>query len=266
MVTFPNAKINLGLNILSKRPDGYHNIQSCFYPIPFSDILEVVKSDRYEFVSTGISIPGNGNLCTTAFELIQKHHRIGNVKIHLHKVIPIGAGLGGGSADATFTLKALNELFDVGLTDEELEKYAATLGSDCPFFVKNQPVLATGTGTDLSPFSSDLSGKYLMLISPGIHVSTAEAYGGITPQAPYQDLIEVLKSPIEAWKDRLVNDFESPVFSKHPEIEAIKRQLYEAGALYASMTGSGSAVYGIFDSEPEVDLKNSTIVWSGELG
>jgi 4-diphosphocytidyl-2-C-methyl-D-erythritol kinase len=264
MVVFPNAKINLGLNILSKREDGYHNISSCFYPIDFFDILEVLPSKILSFQSSGISIPGSieDNLCLKAFHLLEADHGIPPVQIHLHKNIPIGAGLGGGSADASFMLKSLNELFQLNISDLDLEKYAARLGSDCPFFIKNNPVIAEGTGNIFLPLKIDLKGLNMVLIYPNIHVSTKEAYSGILPNDSKQNLTELLKSDIYNWKEELKNDFEKSVFNQYPTIANLKKVLYENGALYASMTGSGSAFFGIFDSEIP-SIKNT--VWSGPL-
>ncbi|MEM6524626.1 MAG: 4-(cytidine 5'-diphospho)-2-C-methyl-D-erythritol kinase [Bacteroidota bacterium] len=265
MISFPNAKINLGLNILSKRPDGYHNISSCFYPIPFYDVLEIVKSTDFEFKTTGLSIPGNGNLCVQAFEILKQDYNIQNVKIHLHKVIPIGAGLGGGSADATFTLKMLNAIFELELDDFVLEKYAAKLGSDCPFFVKNAPVLALSTGTEFHNLDINLKEYFLVLVSPHVHISTVEAYSGVTPKNPSIKLSESLKQPLTFWKSRVINDFEGSIFPKHPEISSLKEQMYQQGAIYASMTGSGSAVYGLFESEPDLSELKDSECWSGHL-
>ncbi|MTI21573.1 4-(cytidine 5'-diphospho)-2-C-methyl-D-erythritol kinase [Fulvivirga sp. RKSG066] len=266
MVVFPNAKINLGLNIISKRTDGYHNISSCFYPIPLTDILEVKKSEQFEFNSTGIEIPGEGNLCIKAFEILKQKHGIGPVNIHLHKIVPIGAGLGGGSADASFTLKCLNELFNLQLTNKKLENYASQLGSDCPFFIQNNAVMASGTGTDFSDIDFDLSGRYLVLINPGIHVSTASAYNKVKPQQAEHQIENVLSLPIDEWKDKLHNDFEDSVFPQFPAIGEIKEQLLTSGAQYASMTGSGSSVYAIFDTKPELpESLVSNVVWQGQL-
>jgi 4-diphosphocytidyl-2-C-methyl-D-erythritol kinase len=264
MIVFPNAKINLGLNILSKREDGYHNILSCFYPIAFFDILEVLPSEKLTFQSSGISIPGNidDNLCLKAFHLLEVDHGIPPVQIHLHKNIPIGAGLGGGSADASFMLKALNELFKLNVSDSELEIYAAKLGSDCPFFIKNKPVIAEGTGNIFMPLELDLKGHQLVLIYPDIHVSSKEAYSGVLPNNSNQKLADLLKSDISTWKDELKNDFEASVFNQFPAISNIKESLYDQGALYASMTGSGSAVFGIFKDEMP-NIKNT--VWRGLL-
>lgn len=249
MVVFPNSKINLGLNIISKRDDGYHNIESCFYPVKLSDVLEILPSSETTFTSTGIAIPNDpkGNLCLRAYELLKADYSIDPVQIHLHKVIPIGAGLGGGSSDAAFTLKVLNELFQLALDDNELEGYAAKLGSDCPFFVKNKPVIARGTGTDFTSIDLDLSGYEIKIKFPDIHIGTAEAYSGIVPRRTEIKIEEIIAQPISKWKDTLENNFEDSIFPNHPEIASIKKEFYEQGAVYASMTGSGSAVYGIFN-------------------
>lgn len=260
MITFPNAKINLGLNIVSKREDGYHNIESCFYPIPWHDSLEVIEAASFAFHSYGLDIPGNtsSNLCVKAYELIKKDHDIPPVEIHLLKNIPMGAGLGGGSADGAFTLKTLNELFKLNLTSSQLEAYALQLGSDCPFFIKNEPVLAKGRGEQLEAIDSGLSGYYLAIHNPDIHVSTKEAYAGVTPQAPSKSIEEIIQSPIQEWKGQLVNDFESSIFPNHAEIEQLKNGMYEAGAIYASMTGSGSTVFGLFKRNVE-EIKWQTL-------
>ncbi|MDH5474822.1 MAG: 4-(cytidine 5'-diphospho)-2-C-methyl-D-erythritol kinase [Cyclobacteriaceae bacterium] len=268
MVSFPNAKINLGLNITSKRIDGYHNIASCFYPIPWHDILEIIPSEKLKFTNSGISIPGNieDNLCLKAFHLLKKEYDIPNVHIHLHKIIPIGAGLGGGSSDAAFTLKTLNKKFKLRIDNQHLEYYAAQLGSDCPFFIKNSPILATETGTTFSPVSVELSKKFLIVMKPDIHISTAEAYVGVTPKPlkpTVKDIIE--NSPITKWRDLLHNDFEDSIFPNHPEIESIKKELYKKGASFASMTGSGSAVYGIFEEAINTKTFNNSMLYSAYL-
>lgn len=255
MVVFPNAKINLGLNILRKRPDGFHDIASCFVPMPYTDVLEIIKSDKFGFSSSGLAIPGDekDNLCSKAYQLLQKDFNLPPVKIHLHKVIPIGAGLGGGSADASFTLKCLNQMFDLFLDDFLLEEYAAKLGSDCPFFIKNQPVMAYGTGNEFDEVSLSLSQQFFVLITPPIHVATAEAYAGIRPQEPENAIKEIIeKKPLSEWKGLIQNDFEQSIFSKYPAIARIKDQLYQAGASYASMSGSGATVYGIFEQQTDV--------------
>ncbi|MEQ8629435.1 4-(cytidine 5'-diphospho)-2-C-methyl-D-erythritol kinase [Ekhidna sp.] len=249
MITFPNAKINLGLNIVSKREDGYHNIESCFYPIPWHDSLEVIEAASFAFYSYGLDIPGDtsSNLCVKAYELLKADFDIPPIEIHLLKNIPMGAGLGGGSADGAFTLKMLNDIFSLNLTNPQLENYALQLGSDCPFFIKNQPAIATGRGEQLEPIDLNLSGYYLAIHNPGIHISTKEAYAGVNPGQPDTPVSEFIKKPIEMWKDTLHNNFEASIFPNHPEIEKLKNEMYDEGAIYASMTGSGSTVFGVFE-------------------
>ncbi len=249
MIAFPNAKINLGLNIVSKREDGYHNIQSCFYPIPWHDCLEVIEATSFAFHSYGLDISGNSssNLCVKAYELIKANHYIPPVEIHLLKNIPMGAGLGGGSADGAFTLKLLNDLFDLKLPDPELESYSLQLGSDCPFFIKNESAIVKGRGELLEPIDRDLSGYYLAIHHPGIPILTSEAYLGVTPVQPERSITDSIKELIQDWKDILKNDFESSILPRHPRIKFLKKAMYEAGAIYSSMTGSGSTVFGIFE-------------------
>jgi len=253
MIVFPNAKINLGLRILRKRPDGYHDLESAFLPVGLSDVLEIVpvsgdfrdKSDRLNL--TGIPLEArDDNLCIRALRLLKDKHGIPDVNLHLHKRIPTGAGLGGGSSDAAFTLSALNEMFGIGLDVTILMEYASKIGSDCPFFIINKPSLATGRGEQLETLHIDLSGFTLVLVQPGITIDTTQAYKMIKPGENDQPVKEVLGLAPEEWKGRLVNHFEVPVFEKYPEIDGLKQALYTAGALYASMTGSGSAVFGIF--------------------
>lgn len=249
MIAFPNAKINLGLNITARRPDGYHDIESCFYPIGWCDALEIVPSSHFSFTSTGIEIPASekGNLCIQAYHLLKEDFDLQPVHIHLHKNIPIGAGLGGGSADCAFALKLLNEIFDLNLTIKQLENYAAKLGSDCPFFINNKVVYATGTGTTFSHFPMDLSEFYIQVVYPKTHISTGEAYAGVQPAVATHTITEILtKSPKQEWRSFLKNDFEAALFGKYAELAKIKDTLYENGAVFASMTGSGSAIYGIF--------------------
>lgn len=254
MLSFPNAKINLGLNIVSKRPDGYHNIESCFYPVPWNDVLEIIPSNTFKFTASGLDIPGDPetNLCFRAYNLLKEKYRIPPVQIHLHKVIPMGAGLGGGSSDGAFALKMLNELFELNLEIPQLEKLAGKLGSDCPFFIQNKPVFVTGTGSNFQPIDLTLSGKYLALKHPEIHVSTREAYSKVIPQIPQISIPEILKSPVKEWANLLQNDFEASVFPHHSEIKQLKKELYQKSALYASMSGSGSAVYGIYEKPPDL--------------
>ena len=249
MIVSPNAKINLGLNVLRKRVDGYHELSSVFYPVKdLCDILEILLSTEFSFSSSGIKIPGEGNLCTKAFEMLKQDFGISNVKIHLHKQIPIGAGLGGGSADGAFMLKAMNTLFDLKLSIAQLEKYALKLGADCPFFIENIPKYAQGIGEKMSIVDLDLSAYKLKFIFPELHISTAEAYGGITPKIPETNLLDLINQPIEKWKGKVKNDFEVATFAKHPHLEKMKTQLYADGAIYASMSGSGSVLYGVFNS------------------
>lgn len=261
MLTFPNAKINLGLQITEKLSNGYHHINTCFYPIPLKDALEFVPSKKKTtFNSSGSSIPSDGkdNLVLRAYKLLKKDFQLPHLSIHLHKHIPIGAGLGGGSADAAFMLKALSDHFQLFLDDSFLESYAAELGSDCPFFIQNKPALASGTGIELEPFELNLSGKHMILVHPGIHVSTQQAYAGVTPKAPENELKKVLSTlDFSNWKEHLVNDFEESIFHMHPLLRDIKETLYNHGAVYAAMSGSGSSVFGIFEQKPEEisDLK-----------
>ncbi|ELR70522.1 4-diphosphocytidyl-2-C-methyl-D-erythritol kinase [Fulvivirga imtechensis AK7] len=267
MVVFPNAKINLGLNILSKREDGYHNISSAFYPIPLQDVLEMLPAKQLQFDTSGLGIPGNteSNLILKAYHLLQSKYNLPPVHIHLHKVIPMGAGLGGGSADAAYAIKVLNELFELGLTPDTMEGYAGYLGSDCPFFIRNKPILAEGTGNVFSDIAIDLSGKWLVLICPNIHVSTVEAYSRVNTGKPQYNLKETIETtPIAEWKDRVKNDFEDSVFQLHPHLAEIKDELYRLGAAYASMTGSGSSIYGLFEADPG-KLPLADICWQGQL-
>lgn len=255
MIAFPNAKINLGLNILKKRTDGYHDIESCLYPIPWKDVLEIVPAKQFEFTQTGLTVPGDAtdNLCVKAYQLIKSKYKIPAVKIHLHKVIPMGAGLGGGSADGAFTLKLLNALFQLEIEEQELNKLASNLGSDCPFFIRNKPALATGTGTTLSPLPISLSKQFIAIKHPGIHVSTQEAYQAVNPSIPNIPITEILDKDDSHWKTLLINDFEASVFPNHPAISDLKSLLYQQGAYFSAMSGSGSAVFGLFHEEPKLD-------------
>lgn len=258
MITFPNAKINIGLNIVEKRADGYHNLETVFYPIPVKDALEFVPSKKGEtsFCLSGIDVDGDAesNLVMKALRLLEKDFEIPPLEIHMEKAIPFGAGLGGGSADAAFMLKMLNQAFQLHLSDEQLEVYAAKLGADCAFFIKNKPVFATGIGNVFEPIDVSLKGYFLVLVKPDIHVSTPMAYSLVKPHAPEYPIKEWLKRPIEEWKERVLNDFELSVFTKFPAIGEIKDELYRQGALYASMSGSGSSVFGLFDKQ--VDLSS----------
>lgn len=255
MICFPNAKINLGLNVIRKRQDGYHDIESCLFPIPLRDVLEIIPADKFSFRQTGLEIPDNGanNLCVQAYELLKQDHQLPQVAIHLHKVIPMGAGLGGGSADCAFSLKLMNELFSLGLTTLQLENYAAQLGSDCPFFIKNIPALATDTGTTLEPLGLDLSDYQIALVFPGVHIGTREAYSGLTPQSPAETIPKLLQADISSWQGNLLNDFQTGAERNHDVIKKALNRMIEAGAVYHSMTGSGSAVFGLFEHEPDPD-------------
>jgi 4-diphosphocytidyl-2-C-methyl-D-erythritol kinase len=257
MVTFPLCKINLGLDVVHRRHDGYHDIETCFYPIPLTDALEILPSKTISFEISGNTIPGNSsdNLCLKAYHLLRKDFKLSPVSIHLHKIIPTGAGLGGGSSDGAHTLRLLNQIFDLKLSHEKLKTYALQLGSDCPFFIEDKPMIGSGRGEVLTDVSISLSGKFFVLVKPDVHISTAEAYGGITPiqnSVSVKDILE--KKSIEEWRNHLKNDFEESVFAKHPLIRSIKQKFYRHGALYASMSGSGSAVFGIF--EKPVELKD----------
>lgn len=256
MIVFPNAKINIGLNITEKRSDGFHNIETVFYPIGLSDILEINISDKIKFENTGLTVENKkleNNLCYNAYESLKKDFSFDSIEIHLHKIIPFGAGLGGGSADASFTLKALDSLFELRLNNKTLLNYAEKIGSDCPFFVLNKPAFASGKGNELTAIDLNLKGNFLGLVHPGIHVNTTKAYSKIKPNKQSESLSELIFQPINKWKELIKNDFEDSVFKEYPEIENIKNKLYDLGALYASMSGSGSAVYGIFKNE--IDLR-----------
>ena len=254
MILFPPAKINLGLSIISKRNDGYHELETCMLPIPFFDVLEVLPANEFSFQQSGLEIPGatGDNLCEKAFRLLQEKFSIPNAMIHLRKQIPMGAGLGGGSSDAAYVLKGLNELFHLDLSDEVLENLADELGSDCPFFIKNEAQLARGRGEKLSPMNLTLKGYYLVLLNPGIHVGTKEAYAGVKPCLKGKTLEVLLENPISMWQNEIINDFEQSIFTNHPKIETLKQELINTGAIYAAMSGSGSSVFGIFQKEVEI--------------
>ena len=269
MISFPNAKINLGLNIVEKRKDGFHNLESCFYPVPWHDILEIIPRKELSFQHTGLPIPGDPkeNLCLKAYQLLARDFQIDPVAIHLHKILPIGAGLGGGSSDAAFTLKTLNALFNLGLDEDNLCHYARQIGSDCAFFIKNKATLAIEKGDRFKGTNINLTGKNLVLVYPNIHVSTADAYAGIKPAIPSKKIAEIIEDqPLQDWKGQLSNDFENTVFSKFPILKHIKTVLYDLGAVYASMSGSGSALFGLFDHLPSLPREfNGYLVWKGQL-
>jgi 4-diphosphocytidyl-2-C-methyl-D-erythritol kinase len=271
MLTFPNAKINIGLNIVEKRPDGFHNIESVFYPVNWCDALEIVPAEQFLFESSGLAIPGDNadNLCIKAYYLLcktQPKMAGKSAHLHLHKVIPMGAGLGGGSADGAFALKILNEIFELSLTTSDLQHYARQLGSDCAFFIENRPVFCFNKGDEFEEFSLDLRGKYIVLVNPDIHISTAEAYAGVRPKKPETPLKEALKLPLNKWEGVIKNDFEEKLLHRYPAIAEAKKTLYEYGALYASMTGSGSTVYGIFEREKDLKAQfPGFAIWQGYL-
>lgn len=270
MIDFPNAKINLGLNIINKRPDGYHNIETIFYPVPVKEALEIVEASEFEFKQSGILIdgPAEKNLVVKAYNLLRDRYGIGPVSIHLLKAIPFGAGLGGGSADAAFTLRLLNKLFGLNIPTSELEELAATLGADCPFFIQNKPVFASGIGNIFEPIELNLSNYYLCLVKPDVAVPTPEAYAMVKPHMPEISLKEIIKRPLSDWRELMENDFETSVFPKHPIIRDIKEEMYHQGAIYASMSGSGSSVYGLFEhptSLTDKALFPDCFIWEGKM-
>ena len=270
MICFPNAKINLGLNVIRKRADGYHDIETVFYPIPMKDALEVVSADQFSFHQMGIPVdaPTEKNLVMKALNRLRERYDIPPLEIHLLKAIPFGAGLGGGSADAAFMLRLVNDFFSLGISLEELEGMAATVGADCPFFIRNTPVFASGTGNVFEPIVLSLKGYHLCLVKPDVAVSTAEAYARVKPAIPAVSLKEVISHPVSEWREMMVNDFEYSVFPRFPIIQRIKDHLYERGAVYASMSGSGSSVFGLF--EEMANLRDDPVfggcfVWEGKM-
>ncbi len=272
MISFPNAKINLGLNVVEKRADGFHNLETVFLPISINDALEIIpskeKKSKLEFTYSGLQIIGNTNenLCVRAFHLLQQDFKLPAIKMHLHKSVPMGAGLGGGSADGAFTLKLLNNIFHLKLSEGQLLEYALQLGSDCPFFIKNSPCFATSRGEVLEATTVDLSAYDIVLINPNIHISTAKAFSKITPANPLKSIKEIIQQPIETWKKELINDFEKSLSNDYLIIEHIKNLLYHNGADYASMTGTGSTVFGIFKNSVQKPIfnfaKEYQILWT----
>lgn len=258
MLLFPNSKINLGLNIVKKRVDGFHDLETVFYPINWCDALEVLESKGakpFELFFSGIQVQGNfnDNILYKTWKLIQEYTSIPNIKVHLHKNIPMGAGLGGGSSNASFFIDLLDKQFNLNITAFQKHGMASKLGSDCPFFLKNQPVLAEGKGDEFSPVSVNLSSYYLLVVYPGLHSNTREAFAGLKPEPSKHNLKKTIETiPLTDWKNVLFNDFEKTIFTKYPEIKLLKEQLYFEGALYASLSGSGSSVYAIFDKKPEI--------------
>lgn len=258
MILFPPAKINLGLNVLHKREDGFHEIDSCMVAIPFFDVLEITPSDSFSFIHSGLKINGDevNNLVVQAYNLVASKFNIPTVYIHLQKHIPMGAGLGGGSADATYTIIGLNKLFKLNLTTIEIQELASQLGSDCPFFATENPQIASGRGERLTPFSLNLKNLFLKIVNPGIHVPTKEAFANLIFSKQEKSVKDVLNQPMSSWVSDLKNDFESSVFVKYPELDEIKSKLYQEGAIYASMTGSGSTIFAIYESEPKPTFPN----------
>ncbi len=268
MLVFPNCKINLGLHITSKRSDGFHTIESVFLPVGWVDMLEIVPAKENQFIVDGLNIacPLNENLCYKAYQLLNLDFDLPPISMYLYKKIPNGAGLGGGSSDAAFTLKMLNTMFSLGLSIVTLMRYAEKLGSDCSFFITNTPSLVSGRGEILQPFHVNLQGYEIVIIKAPISVSTAEAYKMVTPKAANYPIAEILKNDISTWCNTLKNDFEEPIFNKYPELEQIKNLLYAKGALYATMSGSGSAIYGIF--RERIDFSQTfadCLMWQGTL-
>ncbi len=260
MLTYSNAKINIGLNIVEKRPDGFHNIETVFFPIGMRDAIEIADSKEdtdYTFSSSGIpiDIDASENIVVKAYNLIREKYNFPAQDIHLHKSIPFGAGLGGGSANAAYMTKLLNQKFDLKMSESRMEELVSQLGSDCAFFIKNKPAFATEKGEKLSTIELDLKGYYILLIKPDIHISTPEAYANIKPNKPEKSLQQLIQEPIENWKTTIKNDFEGSIFPKHPLLAEIKEELYEEGAIYAAMSGSGSSMFGIFKDEPQILLQ-----------
>ncbi len=257
MLTYSNAKINIGLNIVEKRTDGFHNIETVFFPIGMQDAIEIADSktnNSYTFTASGIpiNIDAKDNIVVKAYELIRAKHDFPPQDIHLHKNIPFGAGLGGGSANAAYMIKLINQKFNLGMSTDQMENEVKKLGSDCAFFIENKPAFATEKGDQLSPIELDLSGYHFLLIKPNIHVSTPEAYANIQPQKPEISLEKLISQPIETWKSSIKNDFENSIFPNHPLLAKLKDELYEHGAIYAAMSGSGSSMFGLFKDEPKL--------------
>jgi 4-diphosphocytidyl-2-C-methyl-D-erythritol kinase len=257
MLVFPNCKINIGLRVTAKRPDGFHDIETIFLPVPWHDALEIIEADSTTITTSGLEIPGetSKNLCIKAWHLLKNDFPdLPPVAIYLHKTIPTGAGLGGGSSNGAFMLKALNQKFGIDISFEKLIEYALKLGSDCPFFILNKPATGTGRGERLTPIELDLAGKYLVLENPGIHIPTSWAFGKLKTATAINSLKSIVEKPINTWEDNgLTNDFTHPVCQQYPKIKEIIQQLKDAGALFAEMTGTGSTCFGIFDKEPVID-------------
>lgn len=274
MICFPNAKINLGLNIIEKRNDGFHNIETVFYPVGWNDVLEIIPNKAnnsltqdFNLFLSGIPILGslNENLLYKAYHIIKKIKNVPSINVYLHKTIPMGAGLGGGSSDAAYFIKQLNEQFSLNLSEPEMIEIASQLGSDCAFFIKNKPVYATEKGNMFSETKINLSNLYIVIIFPNVHSNTKEAYSLVTPQKPQKNILTIINQPIDTWKNELKNDFEESIFKLYPIVEQVKNNLYNIGAIYASMSGSGSAVFGLFNAEVNIGKLSQYKHWVGRM-
>jgi len=262
MIIFPNCKLNLGLNVIRKREDGYHDLETVFFPVDICDDLEIItategNSKAVEFALTGLNVDGNeqDNLCIKAYKLLKKDFPgLPSIKMHLHKTIPMGAGFGGGSADAAFTLLLLNKKFQLSLSQKQLLNYALQLGSDCPFFIISKPCYAQGRGEVLEQINCDLSSYQFLIVNSGIHISTKWAFSKIQPAIPKQSIKQIIQQPVETWKDLLMNDFEKPVTRYYPQLRSLKEKLYELGAVYAAMTGSGSTFFGVYLKTQKIEM------------
>lgn len=269
MVAFPPVKINLGLNIIAKRADNFHAIESVFYPVEWTDLLEVLTTENQGFKLnlSGIPIPGDPskNLISKAYEILKKHHSLPGFEFHLHKILPMGAGLGGGSSDGAAALQLMNDVAQLGISGEQMHEYALQLGSDCPFFLQKKPMFVSGRGENLADIQIDLTGWHIVIVMPPVSISTAEAYSWITPSTPKKSIREITVASPEHWKGELKNDFEIHAIQRHPIIGEIKNKFYQMGATYSSMSGSGAAVYGIFKDKPISSDWGEMRSWEGEL-
>jgi 4-diphosphocytidyl-2-C-methyl-D-erythritol kinase len=266
MISFPHAKINLALYIVSKRTDGFHNLETVFYPLPLRDALEIIPAGETSFIQTGLQIPGasGDNLVMRAYRMMrEKYSQIAELEIHLHKAIPPGAGLGGGSSDAVELIQLINRFYDLQIPLQKLREYALALGSDCPFFLQSGACFASGRGEILEPLSLDLTNYSILLVHPELHIDTAWAFSRIKPADPEYNLRKSIMEPVEHWNKTISNDFEKPVFETHPFLQKIKQRLYSSGALYASMTGSGSTIFGIFPKSdfPAFDVEHARVTF-----
>lgn len=271
MICFPNAKINLGLSITEKRTDGFHNIESVFYPVGWNDALEVIENKSantdFNLHLSGLPISGStqDNLLFKAYQIIKQTKALPGIDVFLHKTLPMGAGLGGGSADAAFFINLLNEQFDLNFSEIERLNIAKQLGSDCAFFIKNKPVFASQKGDVFTDIKLDLSHLYIAIVYPNVHSNTKEAYSLVKPYQPNRSLLDIIKQPISTWKTDLVNDFETSIFNLYPVVEKTKHDLYDLGALYACMSGSGSAIFGLFEAEPDIKHLAQFPHWVGKM-